>query len=558
MGVKIQNTPIFVFIKKVEFMAYKNKYQQEKQQYSVDGGTTWIDVTPPNYRKGRLLAVGHNGDDCNEPVIYDGDYLTTEILGNGSIEMAKITRFTPMQDEDYPTYPLTDIAYSKNDGEWVAIDYFDTITVTTGDKIRWKAIGYESNNVVSTGYIAQQSNNSDYLMYGIFSVIFCTAEYKVYGNPKSLLYGDNFENVDETNKTVQFIRLFTELGNIYNQVIDAEGLYIPTNMANYCCWGMFESSKLITPPVLSSTDLTRGCYERMFNSCKWLTSTPTLPATTLARGCYEGMFMQCESITTPPQLPATNLATYCYNNMFYFCKNLSTTPTLPATTLFSHCYDGMFTNTGITSTPELPSTNLADYCYKSMFSYCENLMTTTTLSASRLANYCYSEMFFACTRLANAPQLPATNLADHCYDLMFSNCTSLVTTPTLPATTLANYCYWGMFDGCTSLYNVTALPANNLMEGCYQIMFRGCTRMTDAPQLPATTAAINCYREMFSNCTSLRYINCKLLYFAQGSTTDWVSGVPTSGGTFIYKCLNENWTSGVNGYPSDWIRTCTN
>ena len=96
------------------------------------------------------------------------------------------------------------------------------------------------------------------------------------------------------------------------------------------------------------------------------------------------------------------------------------------------------------------------------------------------------------------------------------------------------------------------------MEGCYWIMFRGCTRMTDAPQLPATTAAKNCYREMFSNCTSLRYINCKLLYFAQDSTTDWVSGVPTSGGTFIYKCLNENWTSGVDGYPSDWIRTCTN
>ena len=44
-------------------MALKNKYQRQKEQYSTDGGITWIDVSPPNYRKGRLIEMG--SEDCN-------------------------------------------------------------------------------------------------------------------------------------------------------------------------------------------------------------------------------------------------------------------------------------------------------------------------------------------------------------------------------------------------------------------------------------------------------------------------------------------------------------
>ena len=44
-------------------MALKNKYQREKQQYSNDSGRTWIDVSPANYRRGRLIEAG--SDDCN-------------------------------------------------------------------------------------------------------------------------------------------------------------------------------------------------------------------------------------------------------------------------------------------------------------------------------------------------------------------------------------------------------------------------------------------------------------------------------------------------------------
>ena len=44
-------------------MALKNKYQREKQQYSNDGGMTWFDVSPANYRRGRLIEAA--SDDCN-------------------------------------------------------------------------------------------------------------------------------------------------------------------------------------------------------------------------------------------------------------------------------------------------------------------------------------------------------------------------------------------------------------------------------------------------------------------------------------------------------------
>ena len=44
-------------------MAYKNKYQRQKQQYSIDGGYSWVDVSPAKYRRGRLIEAA--SDDCN-------------------------------------------------------------------------------------------------------------------------------------------------------------------------------------------------------------------------------------------------------------------------------------------------------------------------------------------------------------------------------------------------------------------------------------------------------------------------------------------------------------
>ena len=148
--------------------------------------------------------------------------------------------------------------------------------------------------------------------------------------------------------------------------------------------------------------------------------------------------------------------------------------------------------------------------------------------------------------------LPATTLAEACYYGMFYGCTSLTTAPALPATELAGGCYGAMFSGCTSLTAAPALPATELAEQCYNSMFSGCTSLTTAPTLPATTLAGECYSEMFYGCTSLSSITCLATegINENGSTSDWVNGVATTG-TFT-KASGATWPEGANGIPSGW------
>ncbi len=479
-------------------MAYKNKYQQEKQQYSVDGGTTWFDVTPPNYRKGRLLAVGHNGDDCNEPVILDGDYLTTEILGNGTIQ---IHRVYPTTSEIYQTiFPLTNIYYSKNNGEWTSISYDEDISVSVGDIIRWKANGNNSGNLFGTSYYVNgvPTINSSYVS---------TADYRAYGNPKSLIYSDNFQNTDETLKTVQFPALFNVNTTLYEpHLVDCENVYIPSNIGEYGCRYLFRMQKITTPPVLPATTMAVRCYESMFEGCTSLVTPPVLPATTLADFCYVSMFRNCTSLTAAPQLPATTLASGCYDSMFINCTSLGVAPELPARTMASQCYARMFVGcTSLTSAPELPATTLASGCYAFMFSGC---------------------------RITSPPELPATTLASGCYEWMFQACKSLITAPELPATTLASYCYDSMFINCTSLVT--------------------------APQLTALVPANYCYRQMFSGCKMLKQIKCNLYNLSATQCVDHFLLNVAYNGNFIYNCNNNDWTTGDDGIPENWIRTCTN
>ena len=255
---------------------------------------------------------------------------------------------------------------------------------------------------------------------------------------------------------------------------------------------------------LPATTLTNNCYNQMFANCTALTSAPVLPAETLANSCYADMFAGCTSLVTAPALPATSLTTSCYNNMFSGCTSLVTAPALPATTLANNCY----------------------YC-----------------------------MFRNCTALTTAPSiLPATTLTNGCYQAMFYACSSLTTAPELPATTLNTNCYYRMFDACTGLTTAPSiLPATTLVNNCYYAMFRGCSSLTTAPELPATTLASQCYQEIFKGCNSLNYIKCLATDIsASACTTNWVQGV-SSAGTFVKKFNMTDWSTGVNGIPTNWI-----
>ena len=262
---------------------------------------------------------------------------------------------------------------------------------------------------------------------------------------------------------------------------------------------------LISGDSFANADELTGTYtfKSLYNGCTGLTSAENLalPATTLANYCCREMFNGCTSLTTAPSvLPATTLANYCYYQMFKNC-------------------------TSLTIAPELPATTLASNCYQEMFNGCTSLTTAPELSATSLTTNCYSNMFYGCTNLTVAPELPAATLASNCYDGMFRGCTSLTTAPELPATTLASYCYRSMFYGCTSL--------------------------TTAPELPVETLAEGCYNSMFSNCTNLNYIKCLATASATDSTTNWVSGVASTG--IFVKNSAATWdVTGVDGIPTGW------
>ena len=198
------------------------------------------------------------------PTGYSSQYLTTEMMGGGTISLA---------DAGSNVF-----YYSKDNGStWSPLTTGQTVNVDTGDKVLWKASGLTISSSDGIGIIKP------------------SASFRVYGNVMSLEYGDNFVG-QTTMRDYNFLGLF----------------YSATTLMN--------ASNLVLP----ATTLTQGCYRSMFRGCSGITTAPELPATTLATNCYYGMFRECSGITSAPELPATTLADGCYQYMFYGCHILNT------------------------------------------------------------------------------------------------------------------------------------------------------------------------------------------------------------------------------------------
>ena len=265
----------------------------------------------------------------DSPTPYSSQYLTTEMMGGGTISLA---------DAGSNVF-----YYSKDNGStWGSLTTGQTVNVVTGDKVLWKASGLTISSSDGIGTIKP------------------SASFRVYGNVMSLEYGDNFSG-QTTMRDYNFLGLF------------------------YADSTLMVASNLVLP----ATTLSTGCYRSMFSGCSGLTTTPELPATTLADSCYWNMFGNCRSLTTAPSLSATTLADSCYNSMFYFCTSLTVAPTLPATTLTMYCYGGMFYGCrSLTTAPELPAATLTDYCYYRMFAACTSLNYIKCLATDISANNC--------------------------------------------------------------------------------------------------------------------------------------------------------------------------
>ena len=162
---------------------------------------------------------------------------------------------------------------------WTPYNVGDTITINSGEKVYFKAVGQNSRMATSPGN------------YHKFDFI---GEFEASGNVNSLL------EVDE--KTARTMSL--------------EG-------REFCYAYLFSGAALTTAPELPATTLAYGCYAMMFQGCSSLTQAPTLPAMTLADFCYYYMFENCTSLTQAPELPAGDLLDSCYSYMFQGCTSLN-------------------------------------------------------------------------------------------------------------------------------------------------------------------------------------------------------------------------------------------
>ena len=339
-------------------MALKNKYQREKQQYTNDSGRTWIDVSPANYRRGRLIEAG--SEDCNtiewkevtgswfcigfNDIQYRWVTVSDEYVCVGYNKYEKLkkqqssdggttwTDVVPLEtqtgslieansddcsvSEQYLTFEALENSSFKISNNF---DNSETILYSLDEGLNWNVLKFGSSTpIITSGNKILWKGRLSYVNDRGIGWFSSTGKFNIKGNIMSLLYGDDFIGKTEFPKNTPGEFPFSLLF-VNTDVVDA--------------------SKLVLP----ATTLTDFCYNHMFQNCESLVKAPRiLPAMTLASSCYSGMFYGCRNLVTAPELPATILADYCYQNMFDTCKSLTTAPVLPATTLVDNCYSGMF------------------------------------------------------------------------------------------------------------------------------------------------------------------------------------------------------------------------
>lgn len=111
-----------------------------------------------------------------------------------------------------------------------------------------------------------------------------------------------------------------------------------------------------------------------------------------------------------------------------------------------------------------------------------------------------------------------------------------------------------MFYGC----NKMAIGPNIIgkqMNSVYA-MFQNCSNMTTGPKLFVQTLSTNSCTNMFYNCSKLNYVEA---YFTTtpgtNYTSNWMYGVQTTSGTFVKNSAATWNVTGVNGVPTNWVKT---
>ena len=172
----------------------------------------------------------HKIDWDGKRINYSMKYLTVEALEDGNFYV---------RNENFD--------YSLNGGEWTTGIGHQTITLSSGDTVRFK-------HLTNTSYPGMFSGN--------------TMSFNVYGNIESMEYGDNFSGVTSVKLTSAFTSYFSGSTGL----VSAEHLELPAE------------------------EVPENCYKQMFKGCTSLTTSPELNADTVKSGGYNSLFYGCSSL----------------------------------------------------------------------------------------------------------------------------------------------------------------------------------------------------------------------------------------------------------------------
>lgn len=187
------------------------------------------------------------------PVVpYDERYLTFQAYSTGTVEFK----------QENGLAPLLSIEYSLNNGAWTA--YSGTFSINAYGKVQFRGLNpsYEGHILCING-----------------------ADYRVYGNVMSLIYGDNFTGKTALTESKALSGIFERHTTNQGYLLHAGNLVLPaTTLTSQCYESMFlGQTNMASAPVLTSASVPFYAYNYMFAGCQKLTSLTCLLETPMTQ-----------------------------------------------------------------------------------------------------------------------------------------------------------------------------------------------------------------------------------------------------------------------------------